>query len=173
MSLHRNTGKVVRTSLVMLLLSALAAGLPSLLALVDREFVLGPWFWYLTGAVMAVFSLGSLYSTLRHEFRLEAADTGLVVRCAEIKADLPWSSVAAVTIERPHYLDGNASPAVILWLAPGVEVKAKPNYRTKDGSRAGFQLISLDDLVESPDEVVATLRRYGGEKVAVLARPTR
>ncbi len=169
MELHRNTGKVRRTNLLIAAFGALCVSLPALLGLLGREFFLGPWFWYIAGGVAVAVGVYGIYSSLR-PFRVELQEAGLVLRVGGLNSTVPWGSVAAITIERLSYLKPPALPHVILWPAEGVDLGAKPTYK-KDG-RAGYELAQLDDLVETPDEVVAILQRYAGAKFSASDLPT-
>ncbi|MET8153345.1 hypothetical protein ACIBSW_16470 [Actinoplanes sp. NPDC049668] len=164
MELHRDTGKVLRIAILITAGGALLLAMPALLNLIGREFVLGPWLAYGIGAVLALVGVGQIYSTLRHPFRLVAGDSTLIVRSSVLKADIPWESLAAVTLERLHYLDPPAAPHLVLWPAPGVDLGTKPNYRRKGEDRAGYPVIQLDELRESPAEVVAVLQRFAGAR---------
>lgn len=171
MVLHRNTGKVLRTAILTAAFGCVGLTLPALLDLVGREFVLGPWLAYIVGGIVALLGFGQIYTILRHPFRFEANDAALIVRCADLKADVPWESVAAVTIERLHYADATSAPRLILWPAPGVDLGSKPRYKRKGEERAGFPVISIDELRESPAEVVAALRRVPGGRFAARDLP--
>jgi hypothetical protein len=170
--LHRNTGKVLRTAFLMAAFGCLGLALPTLLDLMGREFVLGPWLAYGFGGLIALLGFAQIYMTLRHPFRFEADDAALIVRCENLKADIPWESLAAVTIERPHYADETSAPHLILWPAPGADLGTKAKYKRKGEEHAGYDVIPIDDLVESPSEVVAALQRVAGARFAARDLPT-
>ena len=167
MSLHRNTGKVLRSAVLITAAGGLLLAMPALLDLIGREFILGPWLAYGLGAVTALVGLAQIYSTLRHPFRLEAGDSVLIVRSGVLNADIPWESLAAVTVERLHYLDAPAAPHLVLWPAPGVDLGTKARYRRKGEDRAGYPVIQLDELREPPAQVAAVLQKFAGGKFTV------
>lgn len=164
MALHRNTGKVLRSAILITAVGVLLLAMPALLDLIGREFILGSWLAYGLGAVTAFVGLAQIYSTIRHPFRLEAGDTALIVRSSVLNADIQRESLAAVTIERLHYLDAPAAPHLVLWPAPGVDLGTKATYRRKGEDRAGYPVIQLDELREPPAQVVAVLQEFAGGK---------
>jgi hypothetical protein len=169
MELHRDTGRVLRTAVFITLFGAVGVSLPALLDLLGREFVLGPWLAYGFGGIALLVGLYLIYSTLRYPFRFVAGDTTLTVWSGPLKAEIPWESLAAVTIERSPHLDPSTAPQLILWPAPGVDLGVKPDYHRKRDDVAGHSVIQLDDLRESYDEVVAVLQSRAKDKLAILA----
>jgi hypothetical protein len=168
MQLHRNTAKIRRSMLIVLALGLLALFTPALLGLIGREFFLGPWACYVVGAIIAIVAIYGLLNTLR-PFHLEVTDAGLSVRADSLTTTLPWTSVAALTIERDPGANSNAPPNVMLWLSEDTDVGAKA-ARKNDG-RAGYRLLSLNDFKEPAGQVVDVLRRYAGDKLVVVDVP--
>jgi len=89
----------------------------------------------------------------------------------EAVTTLSWASVEALSIERAPGSDKNSTPRLVLWPATGVALGIKPNVK-RDG-RAGYELLDLDDFVESPDQVVDVLHRYAGDKLLTIDLPTK
>lgn len=169
MELHRDSGRVLRTAVFASLFGVLGVSLPTLLDLIGREFVVGPWLAWLFGGVVLLIGLSMIYSTLRYPFRFVAGEASLIVRSGRLNTEIPWESLAAVTIEKLHYLDPSSSPHLIIWPAPGVDLGVKADYRRKGQDQAGYDVVDLHDLRESTDEVIAVLRSRVKDKLGVWA----
>ncbi|MEV4345258.1 hypothetical protein AB0J83_12345 [Actinoplanes sp. NPDC049596] len=169
MELHRDTGKMLRTAIFLTAFGALGVALPTLIGLIGYEFRLGPWLIYILGGIVLLGGLINLYSVLRRPFRLAVEGTVLIVRSGGLKADIPWESLDAITIERAHFLDPPAAPHVIVWPAPGVNLGSSSTYRRKNDDRTGYLIIQTDDLREPYPEVAAFFHRFAGHKFTVPA----
>ncbi|MBW6440035.1 hypothetical protein KZ829_40560 [Actinoplanes hulinensis] len=162
MEFHRNTGKMLRTALLLVLLGVVLFAFPALLNLIGYEFTLGPWIAYAMGAILAFFGIARIYQIIRYPFLLVVDEAGLSIRCDGLNADVPWAALAEVSIERAHFVDPSSAPYLIIWPVPGAELGFKCGYRRKGDDRPGCLVIQIDELREAPAQVAAVLQAYAG-----------
>jgi hypothetical protein len=103
-------------------------------------------------------------------FKLVATQESLTVRVDSLNATIPWTWIEALTVQRAPGASQTESPALILFPMPGVDLGVKLSY--KFGGRNGYELLHLDEFVESPDQVLNVLHHYAGGKLVVLDAPS-
>src|SRR5262245_13015313 len=138
MQLQRHTAKVRWKALGFIGLSVFALLIPTIVDLLGREFVLGPWFWYIGGGLGFIAGLYQLAQTFR-QFHVEVNEGGISVVANSLRASLPWAAVGALTIERGEGKD--AEQQLVLWPVPGTPMSAKPD-KNRNGS-GGYSILDL------------------------------
>ncbi|MCW3816312.1 PH domain-containing protein [Micromonospora sp. DR5-3] len=155
MRLHRNTPKVLRFHLGMLCWGGLCVFAGWLAEVTDRGW---PPFYYLGGIGLLIWAVCGLVA-LSWTFHVDVDSSGLTVRCLGATTRLPWAAVEAVTVRKAG--DSWSSPVLEIRLAPGFKLRRR--WGAERAGRRTYQLLSLDDFTLPPEEVIAVLRRHGGD----------
>lgn len=169
MRLHRDRMRVIRQTLLISGIGVAFILLPIVIGLFNVRFIysVGPWVSYALGAATVVAGLGRLALLRPFEFRIDEA--GVTVRSDHLTGSLPWPEIFAITIERGPGMTLKMSPHLVLYPAEGTAWLSRARYSRK--GHKGFQLGPVDRLQESPDQVIAGLRQYAGDRFTVVDAP--
>lgn len=120
---------------------------------------------WVPGAFFFLLGLIVLIGSTR-PFRIALSEQGLEVQSNGYRFSGPWSQVDGIHVEQtpPAGEPPRARSLLVLWLADGVPMRQKPTYPFGSTGRKGYVIAELDNVRETPDEVVQALRRYAGER---------
>nr|MDT0659346.1 hypothetical protein [Micromonospora sp. DSM 115978] len=116
-------------------------------------------FFLLVGALLFL-------STLRR-FQLVLNETGLIVHVGGCDFEGTWAEVDAISVE-PVVLPNGTQQHLVLWVSDLIPKQGRPRFSV--GGRRGYRLIEISELVESPEQLAAALRRYAGPRFRSPAR---
>ncbi|PRX97293.1 hypothetical protein [Allonocardiopsis opalescens] len=97
-------------------------------------------------------------------FRLRIDQHGVTTRHAPegLNTFVPWTGIAAITIERKPGDAESLAPYVVLWPHPGTHLGAEPSFH-RDG-RPAYLLGQLDEIKESEQQVRQALAHFGAQR---------
>ncbi|GAA1083007.1 hypothetical protein [Nocardiopsis composta] len=97
-------------------------------------------------------------------FRLRIDANGITTRNPPegLNTFVPWSQIAAVTVEHKPGDSAETAPYVVLWPAPGADLGAEPGFR-RDG-RPAYLLGQTDEITESEERIRAAIAEFGGSR---------
>ncbi|MEH1167112.1 hypothetical protein V6V47_17190 [Micromonospora sp. CPCC 205539] len=115
-----------------------------------------------------VLGVVALVSTLR-PFRFGIGADGLTIRRPGLRRSIPWSEVDALVLDEPTRQDGRAVPPRLLLVpAAGVSLGSPVTARHPVDGRPAVELLVLDQVRDQPEQVVAALTRYAGDRFVDL-----
>jgi hypothetical protein len=156
MTLHRHW-KVKLYGPIVLILAVGLALCPTLLPDVDL-FFLGNWVAYPAAALGILIGV-VLVREHQQPFVVHIDENGVQWDISGGRGAVPWRDVVRLGIERKPDEPPSKTPAqLMLWLRAPLGPDAKPD-RELDGLVA-YCLADVTELVESADEIRATVRRY-------------
>jgi len=117
---------------------------------------------------------GGLVAIGLRPFRFHIGVQGLTLRLAGINRLVTWAAIDAIVIEQPEPGRSSRNPAPRLLLVPaeGVDLGVPAPHRSPVDERACLELLTFNDVKESPEQVGQALAQYGGSRFAD-ARPRR
>jgi len=117
---------------------------------------------------------GGLVAIGLRPFRFHIGVQGLTLRLAGINGLVSWAAIDAIVIEQPDPGRSSRNPAPWLLLVPaeGVDLDVPAPHRSPVDERACVELLTFNDVKESPEQVGQALALYGGSCFAD-ARPRR
>jgi hypothetical protein len=104
-------------------------------------------------------------------FRFHIGAQGLTLRLplAGINGLVPWAAIDAIVIEQRRSSRKQA-PRLLVVPAEGVDLGVPAPHRSPVDKRACLELLTFNDVKESPEQVGQALAQYGGSRFAD-ARP--
>jgi hypothetical protein len=162
MRLTRNWS-TLKTGILTLGFGGLMFAAPTLLALIDYEFRLGPWIAWTLGGLGV---LGGLYMTIEgaRRYTIEVSETGLDLVVSGLTAKIAWDDVDGIVIEHDRS-DGKQPPAILAMVpAEKATLPKQPTYDSHLDGRKGFILMKVDEIAQGHDGVVAAMTAHAGAK---------
>ncbi|MFW5419934.1 hypothetical protein J0910_25255 [Nocardiopsis sp. CNT-189] len=97
-------------------------------------------------------------------FRLRIDANGITIRNPPegLDAFVPWTHIAAVTVERGPGEAEEAAPCVLLWPAPGADLGAEPGFR-RDG-RPAYLLGRTGEIAGPEARILTAVAEFGGRR---------
>jgi hypothetical protein len=137
---------------------------PALLAMVGRAFAYGDWVGYATGVMFLIAGLLRI-AEARRPFAVRMDAQGVSWVKGRTTVLFPWADVARIAIEKEPNAARATKPSLLtVWTGDAVDVGLTPDVQLV-GLR-GYRLADVRDLRQRPDEIVAGLRSYAGDRYA-------